>query len=241
MILAVDVGLRNLALCVINTANSKDMKKYTIKLWDVFNILDDDSTPKLCNATMKSGKICNKKCSLKYTDNGVVVYSCKPHFPKKIAIKPVHQIKQKRVNEYLLQDIAVSVLSKLKEIYQAHIDIMASVTRIVIELQPKINNKMKMISHLIYGKFCEMYEGTGTTVRFIRASQKLKVYKGPAIDCHLKTAYSKRKYLSIEYTKWFLKNGFCNEETQKWLPKIEDMGKADDAADAFLLCLCTIK
>ena len=59
--------------------------------------------------------------------------------------------------EYLLQDITKIVLTKMNSIFEENSDLFDKVTKVLIELQPKINNKMKLISHLIYGKFVELF------------------------------------------------------------------------------------
>ena len=109
--------------------------------------------------------------------------------------------------------------------------------QVVIELQPKINQKMKFTSHIIYGKLVELYKNTDTTIRFVRASQKLKAYTGPEIVCKLKGSYPRRKWLSIQYTRWFLENRFHPDQKEKWLTEFLTCGKADDRSDTFLMAL----
>ena len=248
MILTIDVGLRNLAMCIMSANDPKDLSSYQIHLWDVFNTLDGDDYR--CQGVQKSGKICNKKCTMKYEtklqntntfDNNSKIsektYSCKTHFPKDIKITKQNEFKKKNIDEYLLQDIAKIVLSKIQEIYNNHKDILLNVKQILIELQPKLNQKMKFTSHIIYGKLVELYRDTDTTMRFVRASQKLKCYTGPIIECKLKGAYAKRKWLSIQYCKWFLKNKFSKDQEAKWFDFLESHTKADDLTDTALFCI----
>ena len=142
------------------------------------------------------------------------------------------------MDEYLLQDITKIVLTKMNSIFEENSDLFDKVTKVLIELQPKINNKMKLISHLIYGKFVELFiNNPKTTIRFVRAAQKLKAYKGPIIMCNLKGAYARRKYLSIQYTKWFLNNKFSKEEKEKWLDVFLSNNKQDDLGDVFLMAI----
>lgn len=146
-------------------------------------------------------------------------------------------LKKKNVNDYLLQDIANTVLLKIGEIYDTNIDIFKSVNQIIIELQPKLNSKMKFTSHIIYGKLVELYRGTKCSIRFVRASQKLKAYTGPEIKCHLKGKYAQRKWLSIEYCKWFLQNKFSEDQCERWLPFFLSHSKCDDLSDVNLMCI----
>lgn len=241
MILTIDVGLKNLAMCIMGCDDSRKLETYRIHLWEVYNTLEDET--KLCKNQTKKGILCNKKCSCKYTHTNTTVFCCKTHFPKTMKMTASNQIKKKRVDDFLLQDIAGIVLDKLKQIYADNENIFKQVTKVLIELQPKVNNKMKFISHLIYGKFVELLIDTNVPIRFVRASQKLKAYKGPPINCDKKGGYAKRKYLSIEYTKWFLKTQFDSSEHDKWMTIFDNVCKQDDLADCFLMAIngCTTK
>ena len=241
IVASIDVGIRNLAMCVMqnNPSDPKNMTKYTIKLWDVFNLLDNDTH--LCAGQTKKGQVCGKKCSLTWCDENSVTkhFSCKTHFPKHITLTARNKYAPKKVNDYLLQDIALVVISKMNELFVTYKDVVSSLDKVVIELQPKVNNKMKFISHIIYGKFVEFFSQCEkkTTVRFVRAAQKLKAYTGPALNCTLKGAYAKRKWLSVQYTNWFLTDKFCSEQKECWVQFLQTHSKADDLCDTFLMAI----
>ena len=235
MILSIDIGLRNLAMCIMSCENKTDFKTFNIHLWDVFNTLDSDDF--FCTSTQKSGKICNKKASCQYNSGDTQIYCCKTHFPKDIQIKKTNIFKKKKIDEYLLQDIAKIVLEKLQNIYDEHKELFDKLTNVVIELQPKVNQKMKFTSHIIYGKLVELMKETNCIIRFVRASQKLKAYTGPELKCNLKGSYAKRKWLSIQYTKWFLENKFSNEVKEKWVPIFDSHNKMDDLGDTILMAI----
>lgn len=239
MILSIDIGLRNLAMCCIDPESSNDISTYKIRLWDVYNTLDTDDYT--CQSFQKNGKVCNKKCLYKYKNinsNGDsdVIHCCKTHFPKDIEIKKENMFKKKAINDYLLQDIAKIVLTRLQDIYDNNIDIFKQINKIIIELQPKINQKMKFTSHIIYGKLVELYMNTDTKITFVRASQKLKAYTGPQLECKLKGSYAKRKWYSVQYSKWFLDNKFNQEERSKWINTL-NCSKADDLCDTLLMAI----
>lgn len=238
MILTVDVGLKNLAMCVMDydKTDPKNTQRYSIRLWDVYNILDDDSDH-VCGGKMRNGKVCNKKALYKYNHDNTCYYTCKTHFPKDITMGPSNVIRVKAVKDYLLQDISRIVLQNIIQIHAANIDIFRDVTKVLIELQPKVNNKMKLISHLIYGKFVELYLDTNVPIRFVSASQKLKAYTGPVIECKLKGAYPRRKYLSVRYAQWILENKFCSEQVQRWIGVFSTKQKLDDKCDTFLMAI----
>jgi hypothetical protein len=96
---------------------------------------------------------------------------------------------------------------------------------------------MKMMSHIIYGKFVELYLGTQCTIKFVRAAQKLKAYTGPELVCTLKGEYAKRKWLSVEYVKWFLQQKFSKEQCAIWLPILLSHTKQNDMTDCGLMCI----
>ena len=93
---------------------------------------------------------------------------------------------------------------------------------------------MKFTSHVIYTTFVDIYKDTNVPVRFIRASQNLQAYNGPVVECKLKTPYSRRKFLSVAYTKWYLENGILNNTFNKeknWLNMLLTHSKKDDLCD----------
>jgi hypothetical protein len=236
MILSIDIGIKNLSLCIMNSINKTDLSSYNIHLWDVFNTLEDDH---MCLSLQKSGKICNKKCSLKYRNTvDDIVYTCKTHSPKNMLIEPY---KPKLIKNYLLQNLSEIILTKLNEIFNSNQDLFNQLTQIIIELQPTFNPSMKLISHIIYGKLIDLQMSkklqSHCTIRFIRASHKLRAYTGPNIECNLKGKYAQRKWLSIKYTKWFLENKFSKEQNEKWLTLLNSKSTKADMSDTFLMAI----
>ena len=101
MIATVDVGLKNLAICIMNCTNKNDFKSYCLPLWEVYNLLDEEK--QTCCNLIKSGNVCGKNAMYKYTENVIentlienakdnlnqdtnttskIIYTCKTHFPK---------------------------------------------------------------------------------------------------------------------------------------------------------------
>ena len=232
MILSIDIGLRNLSYNIMNAIDKSDFSTYKIHLWETYNTLDDDEY--YCNGIQKSGKICGKKCGFKYKNGDVLIHCCKIHFPKTIILSKSNIFKKKLIKDYLLQDVVTIFLKKIQEIYDKNIELFKQITQIIVELQPKCNPMMQTISHVLYGKFVELYLNTNTKIKFVRANSKLKAYTGPNIECKLKGEYAKRKWLSIQYCKWFLETKFLVEEKEKWLPILLGTKKADDYSDVFL-------
>jgi hypothetical protein len=240
-VLSIDIGIKNLSLCCINYDTKTDMESYKIQLWNVYDTLDTEDY--FCNGIKKNGDLCKKKCAYKYNNisTSELIFCCKTHFPKNLLpLKKENHFKKRLINDYLLQDIAKIVLTKLQNIYDDNLEIFNQINSIIIELQPKINQKMKFISHIIYGKLVELYYNTSTTIRFVRASQKLKAYTGPQLECKLKGTYAKRKWLSIQYARWFLQNRFSESQRTTWTPHFENHNKKDDISDTFLMCINAI-
>lgn len=230
-ILTIDIGIRHLSMCIMDCLDKNSLETFKIHLWETYNTLEMDNH--FCNSLTKSEKICGKKCMYKYrNDTPQEIYTCKTHFPKEIPIKKENHYKRKLIKDYKLQEIAKTVISKVQEIYDNNLHLFGQLTQIVIELQPRFNPSMKFTSHVIYGKLVELCQNA--EIKFVRGSQKLKAYKGPYLKCTLKGKYNQRKWLSVEYTRWFLKNKF-NEEQQTWLKVLS--GKADDKADTFLMAI----
>lgn len=233
--LCIDIGLRNLSLCIMNS-------NFEILFWEVYNVLDSDNYR--CPKLLKDGKICDKKCSLKYQENNakedVYTYTCKIHFPKDIEITKNHRFHSKNINEYPLQEIAEIFLSKIQSIYDANLELFKNLDSINIELQMQTNKKAMFISHILYGKFIDLYKDNPKPIRFVRASQKLKIYDGPEISCPLKNEYAKRKWLGIEHMKWFLNNHFSEEQRNQWISWLSKHTKQDDLCDSGLMAINAI-
>jgi hypothetical protein len=247
MILSIDIGVRNLSMCIMSCTNKTDLGTYKIHLWEDYNTLEADTH--ICTGIQKSGKLCGKKGSYKRqvdldTSNEDVVrqgtvYSCKTHFPKDTPIKKEHIFKPKLIKDYLLQDLVTIILKKMQEIYTTNKELFNSLSSIIIELQPTLNPRMKLVSHVLYGKLVEIYmdRNNQPTIRFIRASNKLKAYTGPEIKCALKGKYAQRKWLSVQYTRYFLENKFSKEQKEIWLNNFLTCGKADDRSDTALMAI----
>lgn len=211
--MAVDVGIKNLAFCCMDN-------DYNVYFWDNVNLIEDETDNK-CSSLTKKNTICNKKAKGKCEGN----YMCKTHFPKN---KKIIQVKPKKVNSFLLQDIALLVQEKINFIHEQHEEIH-DIDKIVIELQPRVNQKMKFISHIIYSELVRLYKNTTTQVRFVPASRKLRgiMYK----KYNLKNTYANRKKMSIMYVEDFIKNN------ESLMEKFKGFSKRDDACDTFAMCL----
>jgi len=206
--LSFDVGIKNLAYCVL----SNDKK---VKGWGIINLNENPC----CNVKLR--KKCEKQSTYEIKGDPNVKYCCTAHskkFPKK-----------KKLNaNYDLFGISQLAISKLRGL-----DIK-DVKYVLIENQPALKNPiMKSIQMIIYTFFVidgVMNELSNIeNVHMVNARNKLKVYKGPKIECNKKGKYAQNKYLSIEYTKEMIK-----EEDEYFQELFKDSKKKDDLADAYL-------
>ena len=72
-IVSFDVGIKNLAYCVLNKLSNDD---FTIENWGIINLDDDKKT---CGFAMKNNKICGKNASVACTVNNVDTFYCVSH------------------------------------------------------------------------------------------------------------------------------------------------------------------
>jgi len=207
--LSFDVGIKNLAYCSLT-----DDKK--ILDWGIINL---DKNP-ICQCGLQ--KECSKSSTFICTDDkGDQKYACTTHSKK-------FKKKKKMNNDrdiFNLSKIMINELN-LKEDFLNH-DV------ICIENQPALKNPvMKTVQMILYSYF--MIEGATKDkaveqVHMINARNKLKVYKGPPVECKYKEKYKRNKYLSVEYTKLMIL-----QEDQEFIDLFTDSKKKDDLADAYL-------
>jgi len=207
--LSFDVGIKNLAFCSLD-----DNKK--ILDWGIINL---DKNP-ICQCGLQ--KPCEKSSTFIVTcDDGDKKYSCTTHTKK-------YKKKKKMNNDrdmFKLSQILIEEMNSHKDFLNHEV--------ICIENQPALKNPtMKSVQMIIYSYF--MIEGVTKNkpveqVHMINARNKLKVYKGPEVECKFTDKYKKNKYLSVEYTKLMIL-----KEEKKFIDLFNTCKKKDDLADAYL-------
>lgn len=95
-LLSIDVGIKNLALCLINL---NEDKTFEIKKWEVVNLCEDKV---ICCETIKNKK-CNKEA--KYSKNNVNL--CKTHTKNKSFLIPPTNLSDKALKKTKLEDLLV--------------------------------------------------------------------------------------------------------------------------------------
>ena len=112
-----------------------------------------------------------------------------------------------------------------------------SVDCVLIENQPALKNPtMKTVQMLLYSYFL-IHGVTNETspisnIEMINARNKLKVYKGPPIECSIKDKYKKTKYLGIQYCKIMIQEN--QKMKQEYINQFLQSEKQDDLSDAYL-------
>ena len=262
-LLSIDVGIKNLALCLFNIVNEN---KCEILKWDVVS---------LCNELVKQCN-CGKSASYNYKD----IYCCKKHIPttgkklipkeleisklKKMKIKELRSILEK--NNFTYDDKKSKVLlleyieptikecyvvpfsNKVKTTDLSLIDIGINLKRKLDELYKHDANKIDIDCVIIENQISPIANRMKTlqgmiaqyfimnnviNIHFISAANKLKEYVESK-----NTTYNERKHKSIEICEEIIIN---NHEFSKYLDIFNNSKKKDDLADCFLQGLWYLK
>ena len=216
-ILSFDVGIKNLAYCLI------DNKDYTIEDWGIINISVD---PVCSHCNKQNGKKCDKTAKV-VTEDGF--YLCSTHKLQK-AYKNMKTKGIKKSKNPML-DLGKNMVKKLDEKNN-----FLDVDTVLIENQPALKNPtMKSVQMILFSYF--LINGVSTdksvqNIEMINARNKLKAYKGPPIECKIKDKYKKTKFLGIEYCKKMIQENEKIKEEYRNL--FQDSKKQDDLSDAYL-------
>jgi len=216
--LSIDIGVRNLAMCVMTRPDQGT--RPVIDFWENIDTLEPEP---LCTGVQKNGNTCGKKCSAKGADG---TPSCKNH-----AVSPSKPFKIRLVKSIPKQELILAVLASLEKFINENEPVIEKINKVLIELQPNVNPTMKLVSHVVYTRFIQLFLKRAT-VTFIRASTKLKC-KVPGLTkgtCRLN--YAQRKRTAVDYTKCILERYF----PERYTPFCETKVQAD-LADAFLYCV----
>jgi hypothetical protein len=216
-----DIGIKHLAFCILDI----EPNSHTIYKWNVINVLEDIQN--ICDVVNKE-----KKCDKLATTIANSKYCC----DKKTCIKafnllyPISQYPRTELKKSkpVIKEPLFSLCSNIKRVLDDYIEDIKSCDIVVLENQPVLKNPtMKSVQMFIYSH-C-LINGAKQIALF-NANKKLDIYDGPEIDTKGKTGYTLRKYLSVEYTKYFLRKNEFNEK----LEYFEKNKKMDDLADCYL-------
>jgi hypothetical protein len=245
VIISFDVGIINLAYCIMRISDEAEpgRGRPDIYSWGIIRLADGDPK-KVCSRKLKNGNNCGKKAY--YIDRtadkggrpgGLGV--CKTHGlgleqglglglgqGLGLGLGLERNVTVENVSEWELKSMLFKILDSDKK----YLD----VNSILIESQPlKAREKIKGIGHALFDYYVLRGSIDGhrqyNELTFIDAKNKLTVYTGPPISCHLKTQYARNKWYSIKYCQWILRN------QPGLLSFFDGYGKKkDDLADCFL-------
>lgn len=110
------------------------------------------------------------------------------------------------------------------------------IPNIVIENQPVLKNpKMKSIQMMVYSYFIiKNRHLPNFNIKLFSARNKLSIYNGPPVELESKSKnkYTIRKKLSIEYTKYMIR------DHAEYLEFLTNHTKKDDLCDCFIQGAC---
>lgn len=212
-----DVGIINLAYAVMKMSD-----EIIIYDWGIINLASGNN--KLtCSASLKSGvnkgKTCKKKAHFINGKKGL----CATH--GKNSNDCERNITVDNVTELELKTTLYNRLDALP--------ILMKGRTVLVEHQPlHAREKIKSVGHALFDYFVMRgvidhgykYRHIG----FVDAKNKLTVYDGPPISCHLKTQYSRNKWYGLRYSEWILR------DKPELLQYLLTHKKKDDLADCLL-------
>lgn len=238
-IISIDVGVKNLAICVLCQDTAGVIQ---VPYWKWFNVVDADLANgkrkkkekasietqygQCVNMIKRTGKPCGKKGVINTRGRAY----CGHHDPsRKHSADDTQQWCHAMLQR--LPGITEDITKTLQSIKDTPFEKILPVLNVIIEQQSTDNKRILLQSHVIFAHFVSMYDNA-VPVRFTPAYNKLLAYEGPEITCTLKTPYAKRKFLARKHTEYFLDK---MDHMRQWKDFfVSCKSKQDDIADAFL-------
>lgn len=223
-ILSFDVGIKNLAYCLIDYTDDKTI----IKEWNIVNLTFEDTNNEDMNYFLGHYKTMNIKELKIYMEK----YNLDTNKKKPELIKIVEQyfVEQK----YILKKNSIQDIGKILVLKLDSLEHLKEADLVLIENQPSLKNPiMKSVQMILYSYF--LIRGLIDLnkikeIKLISAMNKLKKCKDIEQFKSLGNSYSQRKKLAIQYCCFLLEK---NESKEQQTYFIEHQ-KKDDLADCYL-------
>lgn len=231
-----DVGIRNLAFCVMQYDSSKKKgEEYKVIDWQNIDLTDADCIgDETCCADLKTKKDkdgnpvkCSKGAKLKVCIDEETKYYCAVHNPDKTKYKVKEKKKVRSVSMKSIFIAMNNVLESYEDTWKNKVD------HVIIERQFNKNRMMIYQSGLVYSYFMLKHltddNSRVSDIKIIHAKNKLKVYNGPKVMIKRKNPKDVRKLQAVEYCKYMLRKDKPRLDYLNKYPK-----KKDDLSDCFL-------
>ena len=235
--LSFDVGIINLAYCLLD-------EEGRVHAWNIVNMADGDNAL-TCAETLQSGakkgKVCGRKATWRHVQEQppqgrkrkpTVHGICAMHVA---GVDPAIEIRRNvTVTNCTDHELKVRLFTELDALRTGNDGFSSNLKHILIEKQPgKAREKIKGVAHALFDYFVlRKLDGmlTYERISFVDAKNKLTVYDGPPISCHLKTQYARNKWYATRYCEYLLDQREQAEEKEH----LRKHAKRDDLADCYL-------
>lgn len=223
-----DIGVKNLAFCVMTYDPSKPSgEQFPIEAWRSMDITDQHGRSEMsCNKIKPSGEQCTNGPKIFLEDGGCF---CGVHNPDRKKYKPEKQTgaKTKNLSYEKLGNMLMDRLDELSDLWD-------NVDHIILEKQFNKNRRMIFLSAIIFAYFINNGQRNKkskvTSVKFVSATNKLKIYDGPPVTLpKRKNPKDTRKLTAIKHCEYFIRGDEPHTNYLKRFPK-----KKDDLSDCFL-------
>ena len=202
---SIDFGIRNLAICLIET-DDENSKQFKILEWKVINLCDD-SLPKCCGEIKKKKEI--KKCdkNARYVKDNKQY--CKTHAKKTDYIIPITELNKSRISKFKLTEL-YDLCSKYDIEYQTPINKTKLLDVINTHLSKKMfdiieTKKADKINLTDLGKNLMNYFDYSLNIKELKIDYVL-------IENQISTIATRMKTLQGMITQYFIMRGVVNIE-----------------------------
>tara|TARA_B110000444_G_scaffold111313_1_gene105061 strand:+ start:1317 stop:2156 length:840 start_codon:yes stop_codon:yes gene_type:complete len=258
-ILSIDVGMKNLAICLFTIS---DNMEYKIKLWDVLNLCEEQNF--ICGEKNKKCLPCNKNAKFFKNDK----FYCKIHAKNKD-----YKIPPQELNPIKFKKLKVKKIKELATKYQIEFDKKIKKDDLVLKITNYVDEhyfdyiskkRTKDMNLVQYGRnlkkqFNEVFkniqiDGVIVENQIGPLAMRMKTLQGMIMQHFIekdiplveevsasnklkefignkKTTYSERKKLSIDFTREIISK---DNLLSSWLEIFNKHKKKDDLADSFL-------
>ena len=203
-ILSIDVGIRNLAICLLEVDDKKELK---ILNWEVVNLCDD--TLPICDGMIKKKKKSTTKCTKNARYNKNEKNYCKIHAKTTEYIIPTTELNITRLNKY-----KVAELYELCEKYSIKYEKPINKTKLLEKINLELSNKFFNIIKTQKADKINLVDLGKTMMNYFDNSLKIQEQNIDyvLIENQISTIAIRMKTLQGMITQYFIMRGISNIE-----------------------------